>query len=474
MFAGGGRWSRLAMDKTVQSYSFLEPVIQAHAFGQLFCPEVVWAIHNNKFAEPQRVSTITPAEVAERGLTQEPFALCTYSFNSNGAVPDISPRKATDRNLCQPAVVDPKGAVLDAFWEAMDSRTVNSVRTTAFVAFAAVVGLTAAQWRPAHAGSTMDFYAGRELRLIIPDGAGGGYDAYYRLLARHLSDHIPGHPDLVDENMPGASGLRATNWLYELAPKDGTVVGATYNTLLTEPLLGDTASRYDPTKFEWIGSIDTQYNACMVWYKSPIKTIEDAMTQEVKVSATGLSGNSAKMPLMLNKLIGTRFKVVSGYSTTGARLAVERREVDGICGLSYNTYEVANPEWLQDKKIRFILQDGPSRIKQLLNVPLLIDLVNNPKDRAALKVLDVGQEAGRPVMFPPGVPQDLVRTLRAAFQETMQDPKFLADAHHMHLDPHPITGQQIGRDIRATYAMPKDIVALTAQLWPPATATPSG
>jgi tripartite-type tricarboxylate transporter receptor subunit TctC len=356
-----------------------------------------------------------------------------------------------------------------ALGRAMDSCTARSP-SKVLIGSAAALGLTAAVWWPATAASTTAFYAGKELRFIIPDGAGGGYDAYYRLLARHLADHIPGHPNIVDENMPGASGLRATNWLYDLAPKDGTVMGATYNTLLTEPLLGDTATRYDATKFEWIGSIDTQYNACMVWYTSPIKTIEDAMKQEVKVSATGLYGNSAKVPLMLNKLIGTRFKVISGYSTTGARLAVERREVDGICGISYSTYQVANPEWLKDHKIRFILQDGRSKIKQLQNVPLLIDLVKDPKDRAALKVLDVGQEAGRPVLFPPGVPQDLLKTLRAAFDETMQDPKFLADAQHIHLDPQPITGQQIERDIKATYAAPKDIVALTAQLWPPATA----
>jgi tripartite-type tricarboxylate transporter receptor subunit TctC len=350
----------------------------------------------------------------------------------------------------------------------MDGCTVRSVRKAALVAVVAVVGSSAAVWLPAHAVSTTEFYAGKELRFIIPDGAGGGYDAYYRLLARHLGDRIPGHPDIVDENMPGASGLRATNWLYELAPKDGTVMGATYNTLLAEPLLGDTAARYDPTKFEWIGSIDTQYNACMVWSTSPIKTIQDAMKQQVKVSATGLYGNSAKMPLMLNKLIGTKFKVISGYSTTGARLAVERREVDGICGISYSTYAVANPEWLQDHKIRFILQDGPSKIKQLPNAPLLSDLVTDPKDKAALKVLDVGQEAGRPVLFPPGVSQDLVKTLRAAFDETMRDPKFLADAHHMHLDPRPTGGEQIERDIKATYAVPKDVVARTAQLWPSA------
>ncbi|HWG05583.1 MAG TPA: tripartite tricarboxylate transporter substrate-binding protein, partial [Beijerinckiaceae bacterium] len=348
-----------------------------------------------------------------------------------------------------------------------------SRRDRVFLIPAIAVGLTAvAASLPAHAQSAADFYKGKDLRLIIPDDAGGGYDAYSRLLARHLGDHIPGNPHIVAENMSGASGLRAANYLYNQAPRDGTVMGSTYNTLLTEPLLGDTATQYDPTKFEWIGSITTQYNACMVWNTSPIKTIQDAMKQEVKVSTTGLSGNSAKMPLMLNMLIGTKFKVISGYSTTGMRYAVERGEVDGICGFSYDTYEAANPEWLLDNKIRFILQDGPKRIKELPNAPLLSELVKDPKDQAALKVLDVDEAVGRPQMFPPGVPHYLVEALRTAFDETMKDPKFLDDAHRMHIDPEPMSGKDAAKEIEAAYAAPKDVVARAAQLWPPATAVP--
>ena len=210
----------------------------------------------------------------------------------------------------------------------------------------------------ANAQSAESFYRGKNLRFIVPSGAGGGYDAYGRLLARHLVDHIPGHPRIVVENMPGASGVLATNWLYNIAPRDGTVMASTYNTLLTDPLLGDTATKFDPTKFEWIGSMNTQYNACTVWHTSSIKTIEDAMKHEVRVSTTGLTGNSAKTPLMLNMLIGTKFKLIAGYETTGMRLAVERGEVEGICGLSYDTFASANPDWIQNKKIRFILQTG--------------------------------------------------------------------------------------------------------------------
>jgi tripartite-type tricarboxylate transporter receptor subunit TctC len=321
----------------------------------------------------------------------------------------------------------------------------------------------------AQAQSARDFYKDKNVRFIIPSGAGGGYDAYGRLLARHLADHIPGNPHLIVENMPGASGLTGTNWLYNVAPKDGTVMAATYNTLLTEPLFGNTRAKYDPVKFEWIGSITTQYNSCMVWHTSPIKTIEDAMKQEVKVSTTGMTGNSAQTPGMLNMLIGTKFKLIAGYTTTGMRLAVEQGEVDGICGFSYDTYAASDPEWLKDNKIRFILQTGNKAVKELPDVPLLINYVKDPKELAALKVLGVNEEIGRPFMFPPGVPASLVTALRTAFMETMKDPKFLADCEKMHIDPDPMTGEDIQKMLKEAYSAPKNVVAEAARLWPPTT-----
>jgi tripartite-type tricarboxylate transporter receptor subunit TctC len=318
----------------------------------------------------------------------------------------------------------------------------------------------------ARAQSAASFYGGKTLRFIVPDGVGGGYDAYARLLARHLADHIPGHPRIVTENLPGASGLVATNWLYNLAPRDGSVMGSTYNTLLTDPLLGDQVAKYDPTRFEWIGSITTQYNACMVWGTSSIKTIEDATKQDVRVSTAGLTGNSAKLPLMLNTLLGTRFKVIAGYTTSGMRLAVERGEVEGICGIPYDTYAAANSEWLENNKIRFILQTGPKPAKALADVPLLIDYIKDPLQRAALTVLDVNQDAGRPQMFPPGVPDYLVQALRTAFDDTMRDPQFLSDAQHMRLEPSPMTGAAIEAEIKRSYTAPADAVAEAAKLWP--------
>jgi tripartite-type tricarboxylate transporter receptor subunit TctC len=341
-------------------------------------------------------------------------------------------------------------------------------RTEAMLALAMAVSLSVAGAPRTNAQSAASFYSNKNLRFIVPDGVGGGYDAYSRLLARHLADHIPGHPRIVAENMPGAAGLVATNWLYNVAPHDGSVMGATYNTLLTEPLLGDAAAKYDPTKFNWIGSITRQYNVCMVWHTSSIKTIEDAKTREVRVGTTGLAGNSTKLPLMLNTLLDTKFKVIAGYTSGGMRLAVEREEVEGICGVPYDTYAAANPEWLRDKKVRFILQTGSKPLEVLPDVPMLLDYIKDPRQRAALEVLAVDQDAGRPELLPPGVPDYLVQALRAAFNETMQDPQFLAEADGMNLRFEPMTGEQVDAEIKQAYAVPDDVVTLAAKLWPPA------
>lgn len=345
----------------------------------------------------------------------------------------------------------------------------DQTKASAFLVFVTIAGFTIAGSGLAQAQSAETFYKGKQIRFIGTSGAGGGYDAYSRLLARHLVGHVPGKPSMVFENMPGASGMRGTNWLYNVAPRDGLVMGGTYNTLLTVPLLGGAMAKYDPTKFEWIGSITTQYNSCMVWHTSPIRTIEDAMKQEVRVSTTGVTGNSALTPLMLNMLIDTKFKVISGYSTTEMRLAVERGEVDGICGFSYDTYSAANPDWLLNKRIRFILQSGSKRVKELPDVPLILDYVKNPTHQAALKILGVNEEVGRPHLFPPEVPSYLVTAMRRAFDATMKDAKFLAEAHKMHLDPDPMTGEAVQAAIKEAYQAPKDVVELAAKLWPPPT-----
>ena len=341
-------------------------------------------------------------------------------------------------------------------------------KALSFIAPAAVAGFTIACAFSASAQDAAAFYKGKSLKLIIASGAGGGYDGYARLLGRHINDHIPGHPHIVAQNMPGASGIKATNWLYNVAPKDGSVLGSTYNNLLIEPLLGDKATKFDPRKFEWIGGISTQYTTCAVWHTSSIHSIKDVEKRMVRVSTTGMTGNSARLPMMLNKLFGTKFKVIAGYSTTGMRLALERGEAEGICGFSYDTFSASNPEWIKDHKIRFYLQTGMEPIKELPGVPSMLDGVTNPIDRAALEVLSTKDEYGRPHVYPPGVPKYLVTAMRGAFDATMKDPKFLADAKRMRVSVDPTTGEAMEKAIRKAYAQPKEVIARLVELWPPA------
>lgn len=350
----------------------------------------------------------------------------------------------------------------------MISRKTSSRLGQAMLASAIVVGMSVAGSFSVLAQSAEEFYKGKQLKFIIPAGEGGGYDAYSRLLARHIERHIPGSPRVITQNMPGASGMRGTNWVYNVAPRDGLTMGSTYNSLLTEPLLGNTAAQFAADKFEWIGSMATQYNACMVWHTSSIQKIEDATKREVLVSTTGMSGNSAKTPLMVNMLLGTKFKVISGYKTTEMRLAVERGEVEGICGLSYDTYVAANPEWLRDKKVRFILQAGMKGIKDLQGVPLLVDHVKDAKQKEALALLAVREDVGRPHMFPPAVPKYLVIALRRAFDAAMKDEKFREEAKKLKIEIEAMTGEEIEGALKKAYAAPKEIVEIAAKLWPPA------
>jgi tripartite-type tricarboxylate transporter receptor subunit TctC len=268
--------------------------------------------------------------------------------------------------------------------------------------------------------------------------------------------------------MPGASGIKGTNWLYHVAPKDGSVFGGTYNNLVIEPLLGDKATQFDPRKFEWIGAMGKQYLTCAVWHTSDIKTIEDAKTRTVRVGTTGATGNSSLFPKMLNRLLGTKFEVIAGYTTPGLRIAQEQGEVEGICGFSYDTFSASSPEWIRDGKIRFFLQSGEVPIKQLPDVPRLSQYVKDPKDLAALKVFDVRDSLGRPHMFPPGTPKDRVAALRTAFDATMKDAKFLDEAEKLHIEIDPMTGADMEKRILEAYAAPKDVIARAVDLWPPA------
>jgi tripartite-type tricarboxylate transporter receptor subunit TctC len=325
--------------------------------------------------------------------------------------------------------------------------------------------LTAFAFLPGIAGAQTPFYRGKQINMLIASGAGGGYDAYARALGRHMARHIPGNPAIVPRNVPGAGGLIAANTLYNATAPDGLTFAALTNGAAMDPLFGEKAARFDGQKFQWLGSIGKLENICVTWQGSPITRIEQAKTREITVSATGATGNSAIMPKIVNEFLGTRFKVIGGYSEgAGQTLALERGEVDGICGLSYSTLKAGRPDWFRDGKLNVILQIGLEKIRDLPNVPNAIDLVSDPDNKRALELILIRQEMGRPFAAPPGTPAGRVATLRQAFEDTLKDPQFLAEAAKLQLEVDPLTGTQISDLLRTAYGAPKGIVERAAKL----------
>jgi tripartite-type tricarboxylate transporter receptor subunit TctC len=308
---------------------------------------------------------------------------------------------------------------------------------------------------PANAADSL--YKGKQIKMVVASGAGGGYDAYARLLASYLEKKIPGNPTFVTQNMPGASGINATNWAASVAPRDGSVILATANAVILEPLYGNKAARYDSRELNWVGSTGKQQQICFVWHDSPIKSIDDVKTKEVRVSATGAAGGPAYWPLIINQMVGTKFKVIGGYSTPEMRLAVERREVDGICGLAFSTLKASSPDWISGNKLRVLMQMGTKVQKGLENVPLLYERAS-AEDKKTLKVIFVQDEMGRPYAMPPGTPKENVAIIRSAFDNTMKDPQFLAEAAKRNMEVDPLSGAEMEALIKEAYATPKATV----------------
>ena len=310
---------------------------------------------------------------------------------------------------------------------------------------------------PAAAQSPADFYKTTNITIVVGSGAGGGYDLYTRVLARHLGRHIPGQPRIIVQNMPGADGITALNHVYNIAPRDGSVFSATYNTVPLDPLFDGPAGRYDPFKLSWIGSIDKQINVCVAWATKPFKTLDDAMSKEMVLSSAGATGWRTLLPRMLNNLAGTKFRVVMGYEASASFLAVERGEVDGAC-TTYETLEATEPEWLAQHKVVFMAQFGRAPLPELPDVPMGLERIRDPQDLAAVRLVLLQQEFGRPYVAPPGLPPDRLAALRQAFIDTMKDPAYLAEAKKAGMDADPMTGAEIDAVLKEAYAAPKATV----------------
>jgi tripartite-type tricarboxylate transporter receptor subunit TctC len=304
------------------------------------------------------------------------------------------------------------------------------------------------------------FYRGKQVTLLINSGAGGGYDVYARVFARTFSKYIPGNPVIVPKNLPGAAGLLAANTLYANSDQQGLTVAALANTAGLDPLLETPGARFDARKLNWLGSIGKVSNVCVTLRDSPIKTFQDVKTREVLVAGAAAGTNSVVVPYMLNLLLGTKFKIISGYEPgEGMELAVENHEVDGICGLSWSTLKASRPDWIVNNRLNVILQMSMVPIADLPGVPSVLDLVSSADDREVLKFILIRQETGRPFATSPNVPPERVAALRTAFDETLKDPEFIANAEQASLEIDPLSGDEIDNMLSDAYSQPADIVS---------------
>ena len=336
------------------------------------------------------------------------------------------------------------------------TRSRFGTRGLALAGLAALLSLAALQ--PAYSQQAVeDFYRGKQLDMVIGYSPGGTYDLYARLVARFLGNYIPGKPVIVPRNMPGAGSRVATKWVYAIAPKDGTVLATSDQSLSVEQAMGDKQLDVDTTKLVYIGNPNADNNTTVTWYTSGIKTIDDAKKKQVVMGATGGS-TSSQYPKAMNALIGTKFKIIIGYpGGNEINLAMEKGEVDGRGSNAWGSWKATRPDWLRDKKINILVQIGLSKAPDLPDVPLLIDLARNDEDRALLKLLSASSTIGRPVFTTPGAPAERVQALRDAFDRMVKDPAFLAETEKEHFDINPVSGAEMQKIVADIVATPKPI-----------------
>jgi len=316
-----------------------------------------------------------------------------------------------------------------------------------------LLGLVGVGFMPlrASADPVADFYRGKTINVLIGVGAGGEYDTIARLVARHIGRYIPGHPSLVPQNMTGASGLKLMNYLATLAPEDGTYIGMISEGLPSLQAVGMAGVQFDAAKFNWLGAIAPIDETIGVWHTTGVTTFEGAREREIITGATARGSITYTFPALLNELFGTRLKLVTGYDGgTAINLAMERGEVEARDN-TWSSWKVTRPAWLSEQKISIIVQSGPRPAD--LDAPLVTDLTNDPGQRRLIDLVLSGCLLGRPLTITPGVPAERVAALRAAFDQTMKDPEFLAEAGSLHFDVDPIRGVDMQKTVERTLAV---------------------
>lgn len=326
------------------------------------------------------------------------------------------------------------------------------------MACAVALGVTIAL--PAAADPVEDFYKGKRLRMVIGYTTGGGYDVYARVLARYMGKHIPGQPNVVPQNMPGAGSLLATNWLYNGGPRDGTVIAAINRGIPFEPLTGGQGAQFDPLKFGWIGSLGKEVNVTIAWHTAKAQTAADLFTHGLIAGGTGSGADSAIYPAIMNNLLGAKIKLIAGYpGGNDVNLALERGEVEGRPSPSWSSLRAARPEWVTGKKIIPLWQLSLSKHPDLPDVPLAIDFAKTPEDRLIMEFFFARQEMSRPYLTAPEVPPERLQALRRAFMATTRDPEFIEATKVQDLELDPIGGAEIDALLKKVFATPKEVVA---------------
>jgi tripartite-type tricarboxylate transporter receptor subunit TctC len=329
------------------------------------------------------------------------------------------------------------------------------LRCAGLAALAVTLGLNLT---PSFAQTPEQFYAGKYVELVIGYPPAGSNDIYARTLARYIGKYIPGHPTIVPKNMPGGGSFLALAYLYNVAPKDGTSFGIGAPTAPLDEKLGTQGVRFKSAQFNWLGRIDSLINIVFMWNTSPVKTFADAQRIESKLSATGAGSTVSIYPIVTNNVLGTKFKLILGYKGSNeAQLAVERGEAEGH-STAWTAVKIAHPNWLPEHKINIIVQFALKPHPELPDVPVVVDLARNDEERAILRAVMNATEVGTSFVTSPGIPADRVAALRKAFDDTMKDPDFIAEAERLKLTVNPLTGEALQKVIAEVSNLPPDLV----------------
>lgn len=331
---------------------------------------------------------------------------------------------------------------------------------------AALAGMPAAMDRAAAQDAAEGFYKGKQISVVVGSSAGGGYDTYARLLARYIGAAVPGNPNVVVQNMSGAGSNRAAGFIYSVAPKDGTALGAIFPGAVLQPLLSDQPAGHDPNKLVYLGSANSDVYVCYVRSDAPVKKFQDVLERELIIGASNPGATTYDLPLLLNSVLGTKFKIVTGYP--GSReitLALERGEVQGACGIGWTGIEQMHPDWFAKDKVRVLVQLSNKGYEDLnkRGVPLAESLARTDEDRKVIQLVFSQGSFGRPYVLPPGVPAERVAALRSAFLKSLNDQGLRSEAGKMQLDLDPLSGEDLQKVVAELYATPPHLVERARQ-----------